>query len=126
MMRLLHTLLRNVASGPVTRRYPKVPLVPVAGARGDLRLLVDRCTFCTACAVRCPAGALEVDRKARTWTFNPYRCIYCHYCVEICPFHALEMAPLGREPAAAKATVTETGAAPVPSPSRGTGAASPA
>jgi ech hydrogenase subunit F len=108
-MRLFGTLMRNLAAGPVTRPYPRVPLRPVAGARGMLRLITEKCTFCRACEVRCPAGALSVDKTGRTWTLDPFRCIYCHYCVEICPFQALAMDPIGPAPAVTKATVQEHG-----------------
>lgn len=113
-MRLWKTLIRNLTAGPATRLFPAVPLTAVPGVRGDLRLLVERCTFCRACAVRCPAQALEVDKPGQTWTLDPFRCIYCHYCVEVCPYHALTMDPLGPSPAGAKKRVHHTAGEAVP------------
>lgn len=52
-------------SGPITNDY-------------------DKCIFCTLCAKTCPAGALTVDRKAKTWTFDPEYCVICGQCVEVC------------------------------------------
>ncbi len=51
-----------------------------------------------ACALRCPAGALAVNREARSFEFDPLRCIVCGLCVEACTKGSLELASDYRSP----------------------------
>ena len=55
--------------------------------RGDGKPANDPnvCVYCTLCAKKCPAGALEVDRAAKTWTLDEEKCVGCGTCVETCP-----------------------------------------
>ena len=59
---------------------------------GKLRYDEDRCVGCGACAVTCPASAIEITEKAclRTFSHLHQRCIGCSRCVEACPEEALE------------------------------------
>lgn len=41
----------------------------------------DRCTACSACSDRCPAGALRVGERA---VVDPKRCIGCGVCTPVC------------------------------------------
>ena len=68
----------------------------------------SKCVYCTICAKKCPAGALEVDRAAKTWTLDEDSCVACGTCAEACPKKAILMP--GDEP------VTEGAAAPAPAP----------
>ena len=87
---MILTILKNLISRPSTRQYPfKDIRPPVAGFRGKIILHVDQCKLCGACARRCPAKALEVNRQARTYKYYPFNCIYCGLCVETCPAKAL-------------------------------------
>ncbi len=98
-MKMLPNVLRTVSRKPVTRRYPKVKRAPFPGARGQLDMDPDKCTYCMLCAKRCPTGALAVTRKPdKTWTLDPHRCILCNYCVEVCPAECLFMRPEHRAP----------------------------
>ena len=45
----------------------------------------SKCVYCTLCAKKCPAGALEVDRAAKTWTCDYDKCVACGTCAEACP-----------------------------------------
>jgi len=45
----------------------------------------SKCVFCTLCARKCPAGALEVDRANKTWTLDEDKCVACGACAEACP-----------------------------------------
>jgi formate hydrogenlyase subunit 6/NADH:ubiquinone oxidoreductase subunit I len=69
-----------------------------------------RCVYCTLCAKKCPAGALTVDRAAKTWTLDEDLCVGCGTCAEACPKKAILMP--GDEPV----TVAAPAAAPAPAP----------
>jgi Pyruvate/2-oxoacid:ferredoxin oxidoreductase delta subunit len=43
-----------------------------------------RCTYCGACAKKCPMGALVVDLKGRTRRHLAQRCIGCGLCLAAC------------------------------------------
>ena len=45
----------------------------------------SKCVYCTICARKCPAGALTVDRAAKTWTLDEELCVGCGTCAEACP-----------------------------------------
>ena len=51
------------------------------------------CSGCTACAVACPCGAIEM--RPDSWGFlypavNQARCTKCGICDTVCPFHSIE------------------------------------
>ena len=76
---------------PYTSRYPFEPRHALTGSRGSLGVHLTECTYCTLCAKRCPAAAIEVDRAGRRWTLDRMRCITCSCCVEVCPKKCLTM-----------------------------------
>ena len=45
----------------------------------------SKCVYCTLCAKKCPAGAIEVDRAAKTWTLDEDKCVACGTCAATCP-----------------------------------------
>lgn len=45
----------------------------------------SKCVYCTLCARKCPAGAIEVDRANKTWTLDEEKCIACGTCADACP-----------------------------------------
>ena len=49
------------------------------------------CVYCTICARKCPAGALTVDRAAKTWVLDEDACVGCGTCAEVCPKKAIIM-----------------------------------
>lgn len=51
----------------------------------------SKCVYCTLCAKKCPAGALEVDRAAKTWTLDEDKCLACGNCASVCPKSAIVM-----------------------------------
>ncbi len=65
---------------------PAAPAAPVK-PRDDGKPVNDpsKCVYCTLCARKCPAGALEVDRAAKTWTLDEDKCVGCGTCAEACP-----------------------------------------
>ena len=48
-----------------------------------------KCVYCTICARKCPAGALTVDRAAKTWALDEDLCVGCGTCAEACPKKAI-------------------------------------
>ena len=78
------------APAPKAEEKPAEPPKPVE-ARDDGRPVQDpaKCIYCTICAKKCPVGALEVDRTAKTWKLDEDLCIGCGNCYEVCPKKAI-------------------------------------
>lgn len=79
----------------------------------------SKCVYCTICAKKCPAGALEVDRANKTWTLDEDSCVGCGTCAEACPKKAILMP--GDEPVpvdAPAAAPAPKAAAPAPAPKK--------
>ncbi|MGD1278641.1 MAG: 4Fe-4S dicluster domain-containing protein [Tepidisphaeraceae bacterium] len=83
--------LKWAMSRPPTTRYPFQPRRAIAGSRGQLVFTKDNCTYCTACALKCPTSALQVNRAQKKWGIDRLRCITCGYCVDICPKDSLTL-----------------------------------
>ena len=52
---------------------------------------VSECVLCGMCLRGCVGGALDIDRKRRTWTIDPAACVQCGVCVEHCPKQCLSL-----------------------------------
>ena len=76
-----------------TTTWPATPYVPVAGARGSLRFASETCNYCTLCALKCPTGAIQVDRVKKAWVLDRFKCIVCAACVDACVKNALACDP---------------------------------
>ena len=75
------------AAKPATPAAPsETPAVEVK-PRDDGKPVSDpsRCVYCTLCAKKCPAGAIEVDRANKTWKLDDEKCVACGTCAEVCP-----------------------------------------
>ena len=59
-----------------------------AGGDGDL-VCSDTCVFCGLCAKACPADAITVDRKAKSWEVDKDACVKCGACIDKCPKQSL-------------------------------------
>ena len=74
---------------PKPAEAPKAEAAPAAEVkpRDDGKPVQDpsKCVYCTICARKCPAGALTVDRAAKTWTLDEDLCVGCGTCAEACP-----------------------------------------
>jgi ech hydrogenase subunit F len=90
MFKMTPLLLGNLIQPKATRPYPRETRPPLAGTRGRLGNRIEDCIFCGACALKCPAQCLAVDKQQALWRYDPFRCVYCGVCVENCPVHCLE------------------------------------
>ena len=78
---------------PETVLYPVQKKQPPAGLKGHVVVDVSTCILCSLCAKRCPCGAIEVDKKGRTWSIDHFRCVQCSSCTYECPKGSLTMEP---------------------------------
>ncbi len=64
---------------------------PAIQPRDDGKPVQDpsKCVYCTICAKKCPAGALTVDRAAKTWVLDEDLCVGCGPCAGVCPKKAI-------------------------------------
>ncbi|MFZ3170938.1 MAG: 4Fe-4S binding protein [Carboxydocellales bacterium] len=46
------------------------------------------CTYCGACAKKCPVAAISVDKQENSLVYQLERCINCGKCVKLCPTKA--------------------------------------
>ncbi len=77
-------VLRSAATGPATRRFPAEIRQPFAATRGRITMEISKCNFCTLCQLRCPTGAIVVNKQEKTWQIDRMRCILCTACVGAC------------------------------------------
>ena len=72
---------------------PEAPAAEAPKPRDDGKPVQDpaKCVYCTICARKCPAGALTVDRAAKTWVLDEDVCVGCGTCAEACPKKAIIM-----------------------------------
>ena len=77
------SLRKKPAEAPKAEAAPAAEVKP----RDDGKPVQDpsKCVYCTICARKCPAGALTVDRAAKTWTLDEDLCVGCGTCAEACP-----------------------------------------
>lgn len=84
-------VIQKLFQKPVTERYPFVPKEYPAGARGDVKIEIEKCIYCGICQRRCPTSAITVSKEAKTWEIDRLRCISCNSCVEVCPKKCLAL-----------------------------------
>ena len=79
----------DVKSSPKAETERSAPVLP----RDDGKPVQDpnTCVYCTICARKCPAGALTVDRAAKTWVLDEDACVGCGTCAAACPKKAIIM-----------------------------------
>lgn len=85
------TTLANLFRKPATRSYPACGREYPEGARGRVEIDVSLCVFCGLCVKSCPAAAIVVQNKAKTWCIERLRCVACGSCCEACPKACLLM-----------------------------------
>lgn len=71
----------------------EVALIVVVFLFCRIKLKVDQCTGCAACALNCPTGTIESrdTGKLRIFTYSTSQCIACGTCVTTCPEKAVEL-----------------------------------
>ena len=76
----------GAAEAPKAAESAEAPACAVQ-PRDDGKPVQDasKCVYCTICARKCPAGALTVDRAAKTWTLDEDLCVGCGTCAQACP-----------------------------------------
>ena len=99
MFKMTPNVLRNLVTRKPTRRYPQEVRPPFANQRGELVNEIEKCTFCSVCAAKCPSQCIRVDKKAAVWSCDLFACVYCGICVESCPAECLHQKPDYRPPA---------------------------
>jgi ech hydrogenase subunit F len=100
MFKMTPNIVRNLAAKKSTRKYPAEVREPFAKVRGELINDIERCIFCGTCEVKCPSQCIQVDKKAYTWTYDPFACVYCGVCVDTCPAKCLHQKTQYRSPIA--------------------------
>ena len=98
LMKFAGTALKNLLSKPATSEYPFKPSEFKERTRGHIEYNEDLCIFCGLCAMKCPPGAIKVDRAAGKWSINRFDCIQCGYCTTVCAKKALSIVPGYQEP----------------------------
>ena len=92
IMHLGKMTLSSIFKKPETRKYPYEVREPFARTRGQIDMTdIHDCIYCGRCQKQCPADCIEVDRKAASWKYAPYKCIACDSCVRACPKDVLFM-----------------------------------
>jgi formate hydrogenlyase subunit 6/NADH:ubiquinone oxidoreductase subunit I len=107
---MLHRVLANLFSRPATRPFPRTARQPVDGYRGAVEFHQEACVYCGACALRCPANAIEVDRPSKTLKFDLFKCIQCACCAEACKRGCVQLRSIYHSPVFEKPTIEFSGA----------------
>ncbi len=94
--------LKNLFSKPATVKYPFEPREYPERTRGHVENDMNACVLCGLCQMKCPTGAITVDKKEQTWTIRPFSCIQCRSCVDNCPKKCLSMDRQYQEPGTEK------------------------
>ena len=76
--------------GPYTIKFPRKPITPAKRFRGKPEYSNEGCIACTACALVCPARAIEFRdlkngaRATRKMILHLDECHYCGQCSALC------------------------------------------
>ena len=91
MFTLARRIVGNLFKKPATIQYPFEPVEFPERMRGHISIRIEDCITCGLCARACPSLAIQVDRKAGTWTISRFDCVQCGSCVLACPKKCLTM-----------------------------------
>ena len=101
-------VLKNLFRKPATVGYPYEPARYPERMRGHVEIRIEDCITCGLCMRSCPSQAIQVDRKAGTWTISRFDCVQCGSCVNVCPKKCLTMASGYTAPGTARTSETYT------------------
>lgn len=101
----------SIAVAPV--KEESKPDAPQSDNPFHVKNIIDKCLFCGRCEHNCPAQAISIDRKNRTWTIDREKCMVCGVCAEGCPAHSLSMEEDWQEGEDRALVLTLQGKAPV-------------
>jgi len=82
----------KATESPAPKPSPVKEAAPKAVPDTHIRIEAEKCLFCGKCEHNCPAGAISIDRRNRTWTIDREKCITCGVCADGCPAHCLTLA----------------------------------
>ena len=82
----------KAAEAPMPKPAPVKETAPKAVPDTHIRIEAEKCLFCGKCEHNCPADAISIDRRNRTWTIDREKCITCGVCADGCPAHCLTLA----------------------------------
>jgi ech hydrogenase subunit F len=102
-------VIRNLFHKKATRRYPRQIRPTFENVRGALFNEIAKCTFCGACAIKCPSQCITVDKKAGKWIYDLFACVFCGICVDICPAESLHQQSEYRLPLPGREMITLKG-----------------
>ncbi|MBU0604987.1 MAG: 4Fe-4S dicluster domain-containing protein, partial [Candidatus Omnitrophica bacterium] len=89
-LRELKEAITALIKGPYTSDYPRKAHQPPERFRGKPEYSNDGCIACAACALVCPARAIEVsdvvtkDKAVRKKMLHLDECHYCGQCSALC------------------------------------------
>jgi len=105
MFKMTPNVMRNLFHKKATRRYPRQIRPTFENVRGALFNEIAKCTFCGACAIKCPSQCISVDKKAGLWIYDLFACVFCGICVDICPAESLHQQSEHRLPLPGRETI---------------------
>src|SRR3989338_7013887 len=89
-IRELIEAVKELVSGPYTYNFPNKPIEPANRFRGKPEYSNEGCIACAACALVCPASAIEFrdvvtgEKATRKMILHLDECHYCGQCSALC------------------------------------------
>ena len=97
---MIKNVIVNLFSPPATRNFPATRRPVPEDYRGSLEWHHDACSYCSACALKCPTNAIEVDRTSHRLEFDLFKCVGCACCAEACKKGCIQMRAAYESPTA--------------------------
>ena len=102
------TVIKQLFGKSPNLMYPVKPAKKMDTSRGHITFDGSKCISCRLCQKKCPATAITVDPKAKTWQIDRFRCIVCNSCVEACPSKIILMDTQYMHPFTSRENTVET------------------
>ncbi len=87
-------VVKKDGASTVKKQVSAVAPLAASQPMGDRSHIVNnvvKCIFCGQCERNCPADAITVDRRNRTWRINLEACVNCGTCIDNCPRKCLSL-----------------------------------